>query len=122
MKKKQCQEVREEKPVDYAITLEAKTTVQDMLGRSIDKVGPKKILHMMRGFCFRNTIEHSTFPCSLLATAKDEEQADTFAALYYLNKNWDECSKKGMKLIKAKMKEQSKKISTEVGEMHKEAR
>jgi len=87
--------------IDTNITLETKTRVRDVIALSIDKVGAKKVLDIILSQCLSETLERVASPLpTLLANEKDEEKADATAALYYLKKNWKECSDKGMKLLR----------------------
>lgn len=92
-------------PPDTTIKIETKVNIADALYLSIDQIGAKRVVMSLLSICLRNTLEKSVFLSSLLATPKDEEQADVTAALYYLKHNWKECSDKGMKLLEKKTKE-----------------
>ena len=93
------------KKINTTITIQAKTTVQDVIDLSIDKIGAEKVVGVIRNICIQDALEKSCFPSSLLATKDDEEKANVGCALYYLKENFKECADKGAKMLTAKIEE-----------------
>ena len=120
--KKEAMQKKVATDYNYTLTIETQITVPRAVSMSINKVGAKKVIEIVRGFCLQNTLEKTSFPSSLLACPEDEEMADVVSALTYLKENWDECSKKGMKILTAKVKKAQEKIATKMSDMHKEIR
>ena len=71
---------------------------------AINKIGPKKLIDIIRSQCLYDTLNATIFPSVMFATEKDEEKANVTSALYYLKKNWKEAANKGMKVLRKEMK------------------
>lgn len=85
------------------INVETKLRVADAIDLCIGKIGSRKVLEIIFSICFRNTLEKSCFPMSLLAIAEDEEMANVACALYYLKQNWEQVNSDGFKLLSDKI-------------------
>jgi hypothetical protein len=88
-----------EKKIDTSFQIPVTLKAEDVISLAIEKTSPKKVINIILGQCLWNTLEKCRFPSNFFATKEDEEKADATAALYYLKKNWKECSDKGMKML-----------------------
>ena len=94
--------------LDTTVKIQSSFKGEDLLALTMDKIGPKRTLDIMFCQCLRDTLETAQFPSIMLASGKDEENADVTAALYYLRKNWKTAADKGMKMLAKNMKKHYK--------------
>jgi hypothetical protein len=97
------------------ITVETPVARADAVDQCIDKISARRLVKVILIQCLTRTSEKCIFPMSAFATKADEETADATCALYYLEKNWDKCSKEGMKLLEKRSADQTQRDRSDKG-------